>query len=276
MKILGIVAGRHGGNSETLVKEALLAAQEKYYEDAPENEQTAVRRYTTYHTGFKSYLFEQGTCYYKLMNQALEAGNYQNGKLMDENVYHSVSNLRDFLNKCEVPQDMAVIRYVQSQTLLRMLGNRFKSVEDLLRRKNEVSQGNLIAKDNAFFSSTIMQGGAGDFALRPVELRVLVPKGTHAFYAEAHTAHPDEKELLLQAGTHFRVLKVEEKTETAEETVRRNKHHDVDESDDGSQPSIYQQNDLAYAERGKRAIVYLEVCGQMAPESPFQNTVQTK
>ena len=28
MKILGIVAGRHGGNSEILVKEALLAAQE--------------------------------------------------------------------------------------------------------------------------------------------------------------------------------------------------------------------------------------------------------
>ena len=29
MKILGIVAGRHGGNSEILVKEALLAAQAK-------------------------------------------------------------------------------------------------------------------------------------------------------------------------------------------------------------------------------------------------------
>jgi hypothetical protein len=64
-------------------------------------------------------------------------------------------------------------------------------------------------EDKAFMSTTVAGGGQGFHG--PVKLTIEAPAGTHALFVKAKSQYSSENEMLLAAGTRFRVLSVEEK-----------------------------------------------------------------
>jgi len=61
--------------------------------------------------------------------------------------------------------------------------------------------------DPGFFSTSVA-GSPGHFTGQAVRLEVEVPKGTHAVFVKKYSLHSHENELLLAAGTKFRVVSV--------------------------------------------------------------------
>ena len=69
----------------------------------------------------------------------------------------------------------------------------------------------LVIQEKGFCSTTLEPTGVGSFENLDVEMRISAPKGTHAVYFEkAGLGFMDEKEVLLQKGTKFQILKVAE------------------------------------------------------------------
>jgi ADP-ribosyltransferase exoenzyme/Phage Mu protein F like protein len=68
---------------------------------------------------------------------------------------------------------------------------------------------NLVGKtvtDDGFFSTSVGQAAA--FSHREVAIQIEVPKGTPAAYVDHISSHQGERELILAAGTRFKVLSV--------------------------------------------------------------------
>jgi hypothetical protein len=57
-----------------------------------------------------------------------------------------------------------------------------------------------------FFSTSV--GGSAAFGLKPVKLEIEAPPGTPMAWLEPHTQHPGEREMLLAAGLHYRIVSV--------------------------------------------------------------------
>ncbi|MCR4641763.1 MAG: ADP-ribosyltransferase [Lachnospiraceae bacterium] len=128
-----------------------------------------------------------------------------------EHVTERTRTVVSFLNTQTVPQDMVTVRHVGLDALPYMLGpGDYSTVEKALESKAAVDYQERIATDAAVTSTTTMQKGVKNFAEKgKVEIRAMIPKGTHACFMKEVSEASHEDELLLQAGTKFRVLKME-------------------------------------------------------------------
>ena len=167
-----------------------------------------------------------GMPYFRTMNSILRKRLYKEGRGTDTELkdgdtddvveqskqnYEAVTNCINALKKSKLPQDMVFKRYTDLATLLCMLNLDLsngqmameKQLEKVIDRYNE--EGNRLIFDRGFLSTTtrinvkfpgnvewIIQGHANDEAL----------------YIGAKSKFGEEGEVLFQAGTCFRLLKI--------------------------------------------------------------------
>lgn len=168
----------------------------------------------------------KGMPYFRTMNSILRKKLYKEGKGTDTELkdgdtddvveqskqnYEAVTNCINALKKSKLPQDMVFKRYTDLATLLCMLNLDLsndqiameKQLEKVIDMYNE--EGNRLIFDRGFLSTTtklnvkfpgnvewIIQGHAND----------------EAFYFGGKSNFGDEGEVLFQAGTCFRLLKI--------------------------------------------------------------------
>ena len=86
------------------------------------------------------------------------------------------------------------------------------NVEELMDKIGQLPDNGFLIRDKAFLSTTIIKDGVaqGNFRKGQVEFRILAPKGTKGLYIEDMSNYAEtEQELILDAGTIFRVTKID-------------------------------------------------------------------
>ena len=157
---------------------------------------------------------------YQPINNALRNGVYgkvevnKNKGIWREDVKGMVEDLKNDVSG-ELPEELSLTRHGDLGGLACMFGLPYSSVnnvEDLMERIGQLPDNGFLIRDKAFLSTTIIKDGVlqGDFRQGQVEFRILAPKGTRGLYIEEMSLFPDtEQELLLDAGTIFRVTKID-------------------------------------------------------------------
>ncbi|MCR4589311.1 MAG: ADP-ribosyltransferase [Lachnospiraceae bacterium] len=157
---------------------------------------------------------------FKYVNNALRYGKY--GKInasgmegvWTESVKQMVDDLKNDISH-ELPEEVCLTRHSDLGGLACMFGlpyNSVNNVEDLMERIGELPDNGLLVRDKAFLSTTLIKDGVakGGFRQGQVEFRILAPKGTKGLFIEEMSNYKDtEQELLLDAGTIFRVTKID-------------------------------------------------------------------
>lgn len=154
---------------------------------------------------------------------------YQDGKFVgvgkvpiSETTRHEIEDITDLLNHSSYSQDLDLFRgyNISSDRMDKF----FRVPSDMLRNAPEADLNkalqNRVVTDHGFFSTTAVEGkGFSDY---PVNMRVHVPKGTHAMYLEPFSSHGegagrawdgiskqqyfgDEMEVLLQRDSSFKI-----------------------------------------------------------------------
>lgn len=157
---------------------------------------------------------------FKVINNALRYGKYGKVKLgggegyWNEDVKTMVEDLKNDISN-ELPDELCLTRHGDLGGLAAMFGlsyNSVKNVEDLMERIGNLPDNGFLIRDKAFMSTTLIKDGVaqGGFRQAQVEFRILAPKGTKGLYIEEMSLYPDtEQELILDAGTIFRVTKID-------------------------------------------------------------------
>jgi hypothetical protein len=153
--------------------------------------------------------------YYEDINRYLRTGKdvwvkFQNKKIRTSKLVQRVYRGVEMFN---LKRDVAVTRNSNFRSLLRFLGMTdnpdIKKADDLIKVLKEKPMNGHIGFDKGFFSTTIVKGGIeDDFAEMQVEYRIFTPKGTSCTYLAPFSEYKAEKELLMQAGTAFRMVKI--------------------------------------------------------------------
>lgn len=158
----------------------------------PKRQRDAVREYTSYH--------------YREVNKALRDGVYSAGKAQPD-VRGRIDRCTEALDAFGVAEDVVVYRGVGS---MRAMASFLEVTEaELDKMAQDGTLGQLVgnrAHEDAFMSTGVAPGKAWSGP----KLVVLVPKGTPALYVDPVSANKGEKELLIQRGSRFEVVKVEE------------------------------------------------------------------
>ena len=164
-----------------------------------------------------------GEPYYRTMNSILRKGVYKEGKgeniVFEEGViyeddvvekskknYEAVTDCINALKESKLPTDMVFRRGTNLQTLLRML--RLNSSNDeaaIMENIDKYNKGNEIISDRGFLSTASFSDAGFE---GKVEWIIQGHAGDEAFFIANHSEFPDEGEMLFQAGTRFRLLRI--------------------------------------------------------------------
>ena len=153
--------------------------------------------------------------YYKNMNDGLRFGKWQRyaestPKFFCEQTVNAIKALNH--EKCRVKTDLSVRRDMDMKGLMAMFG--LQSTGDVdqdvntILSQSHLDDGTRILHDKGFLSTTMRQSGEDRFK-KNVICRILVPKGTTGLFVGGISVNTAEGELLLQANTKHRLLKVE-------------------------------------------------------------------
>lgn len=202
-------------------KDLLVDPSEEIWTELSKQEQNAIIAYT----GIEE------ICY-STMNAILRDGSYKKDKTnfdanhgieQSKRNYDAVTNCISALKKSKLPKDMVFRRGTDLQTLSFMLGiNLSNGNEDIgtqiKKHIDKFNNGEQIVVDKGFFStSPIATGGL------PGEVEWIIQghEGDEALYVDNYSDNHGEEETIFQAGTRFRVLKIEtnEKTGTGKWNV---------------------------------------------------------
>ena len=134
-----------------------------------------------------------------------------------ETVYKNTKGLVEFLNKTEAPEDMFTVRHMDLSGLSRFVGIPFQTEKGkkldvdtaFAQLEDKVNYQDLVGMDKGVVSTTTIPQGTSKFNRHQVEMRIMIPKGTHGCFLKECSEFQEEDEFLIQAGTSFRVLKIE-------------------------------------------------------------------
>ncbi len=149
---------------------------------------------------------------YKSINGALRSRSHStipktkmDTKTLTELMIHST-------RRTALKQDTVLFRNSDLKGLIHFLGlqkEKITCAEDLMNiMREDMTVNGILGMDRAFLSTTLEKGGVTQFQFMQVEYRILAPKGTMATYVAPVSKYPLEKEMLLQSGTMFRVMKI--------------------------------------------------------------------
>lgn len=158
-----------------------------WIESLTEDEMLATKRYT-------------GSWYVDMNNV------YRRGDRSSESIVKLSEDLNNALRRPEIEKPVVLRRGVNSSDLAHMLGFN-GSVSKMKQHLDEINEGGYAAEDKGFLSTSPYKSGGFD---KDVELRIYCPASTHAAYVDSISSHKGEKETLLQSGSIFNVLKVED------------------------------------------------------------------
>lgn len=215
------------------LKRAVLDQQlDEVWAKLTTEQQKSIRGYTA---DIKKY---KGNPFYITMNNLLRKGLYKEGggedkKLQNDNQDHdpatktkqeddyseiekskqnyaAVTNCIHALKKAELPQDMVFIRETNLQALLNALN--LKPSEDerdlsipIMKNMDKYNDGSQVVFDRGFLST----GAFPSPGLRgKVEWLIQGHAGDQALFIANHSHFEHENEVLFQAGTLFRILKI--------------------------------------------------------------------
>lgn len=151
----------------------------------------AVVEYTSYH--------------YKDVNSALRGGLYSAGKARAD-VRDRIDRCTEALDAFAVAEDVVVYRGMGSmRAMASFLGMTEADLSKMVRNGTLDQLAGSRGKEGAFMSTAVSKGDAWSGP----KLVALVPKGTPALYVDPVSAHRGERELLLQRGSRFDVVKAE-------------------------------------------------------------------
>jgi hypothetical protein len=156
---------------------------------------------------------EYTTSKYKYFNSFLRNPQEEIG----ENMKKQALKLKRELNRCKMARNVVVSRGVEDLgCILTMLGikNKPDKPEDIIKEvkkfvNNPANQEKDIILTDPGFVSTCYSA-KNDFATKDVgiEFVIKVNKGTCGANIKKNSKYPDEKEILLNAGTKFRLIKI--------------------------------------------------------------------
>lgn len=154
------------------------------------------------------------------VNNALRYNKYGKVKVgggngcWEEEVKDMVNDLKKDISH-ELPEEICLTRHGDLGGLACMFGLQYDSVnnvEELMEKIGQLPDNGFLIRDKAFLSTTLIKDGVaqGRFRQGQVEFRMLAPKGTKGLYIESMSLYPEtEQELILDAGTIFRVTKID-------------------------------------------------------------------
>ncbi|MBR5420201.1 MAG: hypothetical protein IK115_03525 [Lachnospiraceae bacterium] len=156
-----------------------------------------------------------GSTHYTEVNSLLRTGGYDGVDAPFRQMTYEKSRAAvEFLNSQQAQEDMITVRHVGLDALPHLLGKsvgKCSSIEQAMKSKKKIDYQGVVGEDRAFTSTTTLAQGSENFRSYPVEMRMLIPKGTHGCFIKEAASSSQEDEFLLQAGTKFRILKMEEK-----------------------------------------------------------------
>ena len=178
-------------NKTRAFRESLDKQFQKWYKGLSEQEIDGVRTYT-------------GSAYTR-MNRYLRGID----DTATSRIQNAIDRCRSALDKASLKDSIVVGRGSSVDSLSGMLGAEYHS-DATWYAKNKDKFIDSLAKDNGFLSTTPYEGGgfSGE-----VIYRINVPKGAHGVYVDSISYHQGEQEFLLQAGSSFRVIDIQEKNE---------------------------------------------------------------
>lgn len=138
--------------------------------------------------------------YYVEMNNV-----YRRGDRSDKKIVKYAENATKSLRKIETTEPIVLRRGINTSDLAHMLG--LNGDIDLMNNKlSEINNGGYVAEDKGFLSCSPYSGGGFN---KKVELRIWCPKNTHAGYVASISYFQSERETILNSGSMFNVLKIE-------------------------------------------------------------------
>jgi hypothetical protein len=115
-------------------------------------------------------------------------------------------NLSQEIQKHEIKSDLYAYKGIDTKGFGKMLNiPKSFSVADLLKENDGKDLIGKILRDRAFISTSVLQNCA---KAHTFTLKIKIPKGTKAIYIEPISAHPDERELLIDRGQRFVITNV--------------------------------------------------------------------
>jgi phage portal protein BeeE len=152
-----------------------------------------------------AYLKEHGITW--TPDQVAAITNYSGGGYTGMNGYLRGKSDASPLVKKQVADLQAAMVPVQEHALV-LRGTGWDQFPEGFRQADAVEK--LVGKTivDQGFVSTSVAGVGGHFSHQPVKLEIEVPKGTPAVFLKKYSYHDSENELLLAAGTKFRVVSV--------------------------------------------------------------------
>lgn len=148
---------------------------------------------------------EYTSFYFRETNKALRDGVYSAGNA-PRDVSKRIDRCTEALDAFQVAEDVVVYRGVGSMdAMANFLHVTRAELDDRIANGTLDSFAGAAAGDDAFMSTGVTAGKAWSGP----KLVALIPKGTHAMYVDPVSANRGEKELLVQRGSRFEVVKVE-------------------------------------------------------------------
>lgn len=207
-------------------RKTLDRKSESIFKELTAKQQTSITRYTAVK------LQAEGNPYFTTMNNILRKGMYKEGggvyailehdnpddhdydvvEISKQN-FDAVTDCRNALKKSKLHKDMVFRRDTNVETLLAMLGLKPQENEADLSsqvRKNidKYNEGNEIVFDRGFLSTTPFVNAGFASKSGRVEWIIQGHAGDQALFVANHSHFENEGEMLFQAGTIFRLLRI--------------------------------------------------------------------
>ena len=132
---------------------------------------------------------------------------YRRGDHSNSSHVKWAKDLTTSLRRAETKQPVVLRRGIHESDLAYMLGfnGDFSKVK---ANWDTINEGGYAAEDKGFLSTSPVK--TGGFTSKDVELRIYCPAGTHAAYVDSISTYQGEQETLLQSGSMYKVVKLEE------------------------------------------------------------------
>jgi hypothetical protein len=155
---------------------------------------------------------------YRQINAGLRNSTLQ--ELENSGILENIKHIEKAINLSSIPQDVILHRYIQRESIKKMMGLSDDELKSMLKGDLDAIVGKEYV-EKGFSSTSVTELDNGVFSFRGVHLEIFAPKGTKGIYTEPfHTTQPswdgktipqqisNENELVLQRNTKFRVREV--------------------------------------------------------------------
>ena len=203
---------RFGGMTKNEIQQKLATAEGEEFETVNKLFLEGME-YDTHMSGYSGEAFQY-------VNNALRYNKFSTVKNVagdgawSKDVKQMVNDMKHDVSH-ELPEEVCLTRHGDLGGLACMFGldyNSVSSAEELFDKLGKLPDNGFLIRDKAFLSTTLIKDGVaqGGFRQAQVEFRILAPKGTKGLYIESLSQYPEtEQEMLLDAGTIFRVTKLD-------------------------------------------------------------------